>query len=72
MGVQSLASAGFSVVSKDTVQSVHRAPIHPSRDIYAEDVVTQKIIYYISLFSDEVKQSLGRLKDQGLLKNYKA
>ena len=71
MGVESFTSAGFSIVSKDTVQSVRRAPIHPSRDVYAEDIVTQKIIYYISLFSDEVKVSLGRLKDKGLLKEYK-
>ena len=29
-----------------------------ARDTYAEDIVMQKVIYYISLFKDDVRQAL--------------
>ena len=37
-----------------------------ARDTYAEDIVIQKVIYYISLFKDDVRQALfaKRSKDQ--------
>lgn len=75
MGVKSIASSSFSIVagsddaksflSGATVQSLNRnvAPIYSNKDVYAEDIVTQKIIYFISLFSDEVKSSLDKLKN---------
>lgn len=54
-----------SFLSGATVQSLNRnvAPIYSNKDVYAEDIVTQKIIYFISLFSDEVKSSLDKLKN---------
>jgi len=38
--------------------------IQPQRDIYVEDIVMQKLIFYISLFSDEVQASLSRLRSK--------
>ena len=37
-----------------------------ARDAYAEDIVIQKVIYYISLFKDDVRDALmaKRSKDQ--------
>ena len=37
-----------------------------ARDNFAEDIVLQKVIYYISLFKDDVRQALlaKRSKDQ--------
>lgn len=34
-------------------------------------MVTQKIIYYISLFSDEVKDQLSNLREKGILRDFK-
>ena len=39
--------------------------------MYVEDIVTQKIIYYISLFSDEVQDQLTQLRQKGLLRDFK-
>ena len=36
-------------------------------DTYVQDVIAQKIIYYLSLWSDEMRQQLGELKRQGIL-----
>ena len=36
-------------------------------DTYAEDIIMQKIIYYISLFSSEVKQSLQNMRSKDML-----
>ena len=53
----------FSGFSGKTKKSINRVEaIDNVKDNYIEDVITQKIIYYISLFSDEVKDSLGKLK----------
>jgi len=62
------SSSVFSGFSGKTQKSLRRIEvINNNKDIYAEDVITQKIIYYISLFSDEVKESLNKLKSKGLL-----
>ena len=62
----------MSIFSGKTTKSIHQIePIETKKDIYVEDVITQKIIYFISLFSTEVKQSLGKLKTQGLLREFK-
>ena len=45
--------------------------INNNKDLYAEDILTQKIIFYISLFSEEVKVSLQKLKKQGLIQEFK-
>ena len=39
------------------------------KDTYAEDIVTQKIVYYISLFSEEVKDSISKLRVKGLIQD---
>ena len=36
-------------------------------DTYVQDVIAQKIIYYLSLWSDEMRQQLSELKRQGIL-----
>lgn len=85
VGGKSVASSGFSIVGSNaagdsqsflsgkTVKSLTRnvARIESRNDVYIEDVVTQKIIYYISLFSEEVRGSLVKLKQQGLLQEFK-
>ena len=38
------------------------AYVYNDRDTYREDVITQKIIYYVSLFSDEVSDHLSQLR----------
>ena len=63
--------SGSSIFSGKTQQSRVCFIQNKSRDTYAEDIVTQKIIYYISLFSDEVKLSLNRLRQQGLVQDFK-
>ena len=40
------------------------------KDTYTEDIITQKVIYYISLFSDEVKDCLNKLKEKGLMQEF--
>lgn len=46
----------MSIFSGKTTKSIHQIePIETKKDIYVEDVITQKIIYFISLFSTEVK-----------------
>ena len=41
--------------------------VESNRDIYAEDVITQKIIYYISLFSDDVSSYLKNIRSKKML-----
>lgn len=36
-------------------------------DNYVQDVIAQKIIYYLSLWSDDMRKQLGELKNQGIL-----
>ena len=36
-------------------------------DNYVQDVIAQKIIYYLSLWSDDMRHQLGELKRQGIL-----
>lgn len=36
-------------------------------DNYMQDVIAQKIIYYLSLWSDDMKKQLDELKQQGIL-----
>ncbi|CDW72543.1 lupus brain antigen [Stylonychia lemnae] len=59
--VGSVISLG-SMASKNTI-----ALIENNRDIYAEDVITQKIIYYVSLFSDEVSSYLTNIRSKKML-----
>jgi len=52
----------FSLVSKGPASVISMGQktsvIESKRDLYAEDIVTQKIIYLVSLFSDEVQGHL--------------
>ncbi|CDW90518.1 lupus brain antigen [Stylonychia lemnae] len=41
--------------------------IENERDTYAEDIVMQKIIYYVSLFSDDVKSRLNEMRSKDTL-----
>ena len=36
-------------------------------DNYVQDVIAQKIIYYLSLWSDDMRKQLSELKNQGIL-----
>ena len=59
----------FSIVSNSRVSQIKGGSIiETDRDIYVEDMAMQKIIYYISLFSDDVKHYLTGLRSKdGLL-----
>lgn len=48
-----------------SVKSV--AYVESNRDVYAEDVITQKIIYYISLFSEDVSAHLQKIRSKKVL-----
>lgn len=41
--------------------------VESQRDVYQEDVITQKIVYYISLFSDEVSEHLQQIRSKKIL-----
>jgi hypothetical protein len=41
--------------------------IDNDRDMYAEDIVMQKIIFYISLFSEDVKERLKEMRSKDAL-----
>ena len=36
-------------------------------DTYVQDVIAQKIIYYLSLWSEDMRSHLDELKKQGIL-----
>lgn len=59
----------FSIVSDSRVSQIRSSNvIQTERDIYIEDVAMQKIIYYISFFSDDVKRYLNKIRSkEGLL-----
>ena len=50
----------------DYLNSSRFSAVNHDRDTYAEDIVIQKIIYYISFFKDDVRTALfeKRSKDQ--------
>ena len=55
----------ISMSSKKNKNAI--AFVETNRDIYAEDVITQKIIYYVSLFSSEVSDHLSKLRSKNVL-----
>ena len=58
----------FSILSGSRVSNILETnQIDTNRDIYVEDVVMQKIIYYVSLFSDETKNYLQKLRSKSQL-----
>ena len=58
----------ISIISSKKQQSVKTiAFVESNRDIYAEDVITQKIIYYISLFSEDVSSHLYKIRSKKVL-----
>ena len=62
----------FSIVSGSRVGSILDSNvIETNRDIYIEDVAMQKIIYYVSLFSDETRSYLQKLRSKGQLNQEK-
>lgn len=62
----------FSIVSGSRVGSIMGAnTIQTNRDIYIEDVAMQKIIYYISLFSEETRGYLQKLRSKNQLNQAK-
>jgi len=66
---ESLASySDFSIVGESRASSILNAnTIQTNRDIYIEDIAMQKIIYYISLFSEETKSYLLKLRSKDKL-----
>lgn len=61
----SMISDQNSLMSAINKQSI--SAIQFDRDIYIEDIVMQKIIFYVSLFSEEVKHSLHELRSKDIL-----
>ena len=59
----------FSIVSNARLSNIKNSNvIQTERDIYIEDIAMQKIIYYISFFSDDVKRYLNKMRSKdGLL-----
>ena len=58
----------FSIASDSRVSQIKDGNIiEPKRDIYEEDIVIQKIIYYISLFSDDIKKYLSQQRSKETL-----
>lgn len=58
----------FSIVSGSRIGSIVESNvIQTNRDIYIEDVAMQKIIYYISLFSEETRNYLQRIRSRDQL-----
>ena len=58
----------FSILSGSRAGSILNVnTIETDRDIYIEDLAMQKIIYYISLFSDETKSYLQKLRSKSNL-----
>ena len=55
----------FSIISGSRADNiVNTNPIMTNRDIYIEDIAMQKIIYYVSLFSEETKSYLQKLRSK--------
>ena len=63
--LQSMISMGSSSKISNSVNTI--ALVESNRDIYAEDVITQKIIYYVSLFSEDVSQHLQQIRSKKIL-----
>lgn len=61
-GIDGQSNASFA----DLLNTSKFSAVKYARDSYAEDIVLQKVIYYISLFKDDVRQALHakRSKDQ--------
>lgn len=58
----------FSIVSSSRVSQIKGGNIIQSdRDLYVEDIAMQKIIYYISLFSEDVKKYMNTLRSKDSL-----
>ena len=62
---KSQISSDFSIIFKEGEEPLEGiAKIETKQDIYAEDVVMCKIIYYVSMFSKEIVSSLSRLRSK--------
>lgn len=55
----------ISLSSKKSKNTI--AFVESQRDMYQEDVITQKIIYYISLFSEDVSAHLKNIRSKRML-----
>ena len=66
-----LASQISSVSGKGSAMSMLNSSrfstIENERDAYAEDIVMQKVIYYVSLFSEDVKSRLQEMRSKDTL-----
>jgi hypothetical protein len=64
--LDSIASySEFSVISGSRASAIiNMNTIQTDRDIYIEDIAMQKIIYYVSLFSEEAKNYLHKLRSK--------
>jgi len=69
--MESIMTGTGGASSMFSYNQIELIPSQFQKDTYAEDVITQKIIFYISLFSDEVKDSIGKLKSKGLIHQQK-
>jgi len=58
----------FSILTSSRANSFANGnKIETNRDIYVEDVVMQKVIYYVSLFSEDTKSYLMKLRSNSQL-----
>jgi len=66
-----LASQISSMSGKGSAMSMLNSSrfstIENERDAYAEDIVMQKVIYYVSLFSEDVKSRLQEMRSKDTL-----
>ena len=65
LGSEFSATVGSS--SALSLSASRFSTIEPARDAYAEDVVMQKIIYYVSLFSEDVRSRLQEMRSKDTL-----
>ena len=64
---KSLISSFLSDIKGQAMQQINFIQAQEDDDTYVQDVLAQKIIYYLSLWSEEMRKQLNELKDQGIL-----
>ena len=62
----------FSIISGSRADSIVKGNhVETDRDIYIEDIAMQKIIYYVSLFSEDTKNYLNKIRSRNQLSQTK-
>ena len=64
--VQSVISSIMSEAQNDAMKQINFIEDRDD-DNYVQDVIAQKIIYYLSLWSDDMRKQLSELKRQGIM-----